>query len=238
MQLVDNHTMRVKTVKAFTFGRQRLELAKGHRKVQVRLALLQVLSQRRRLADHVNSFGKNDARLVPFGRHAVDLGTALAVAHQHVQPDAGQECRLAVLPADQQDELPATPVASLLVDEPEHGLEQRLLPKLQPHRLPDPLALAVTAETLDELNRRRGCLQIKNPRVSWLVQLIDELLVLLPYAFRDNDLAGLDLLPIGEDVILRHHLLRRFTNAISSSASVFCLSPSGSRSMSCFTTAE
>src|SRR5690606_40047780 len=96
------------------------------------------------------------ARLVLMGRHALRHRATFTVTNEHVQPDAGQECRLAVLAADQQDELPAPPVASLLVDEPEHGLEQRLLPKLQPHRLPDPLALAVAAEPLDELNWCRG----------------------------------------------------------------------------------
>src|SRR5690606_39733794 len=140
--------------------------------------------------------------------------------------------------ADQQNELPAPPIASLLVDEPEHRLEQRLLPQLQPHRLPDPLALTVAAEPLDELNRCVGRLQIKNPRIPWVFQLDDELLVLLPYPLRDSDLARLDLLPVRENIVLSHYLLRRFTNAISSSVSVFCLLPSGSRSMSCFTTAE
>src|SRR5690606_29935675 len=109
-----------------------------------------MLPQGRRLADRVDRLGEHDPRLVTLGRHAVDLGTALAVADQHVQPDAGQERRLSVLPADQQNEFSAPPIASILVYEPEHGLEQRLLPKLQPHRLPDPLALAVAAEPLDE----------------------------------------------------------------------------------------
>src|SRR5690606_18526693 len=110
----------------------------------------------RRLADHVDGFGKNDARLFSLRCDAVRLRSAFTVTNEHVQPDTRQKRRLAVLPADQQDELPATPVTSLLVNKAEHGLEHGLLPQLQPHRLPDPLALAVTAEPLDELNWCRG----------------------------------------------------------------------------------
>src|SRR5690606_36225616 len=117
---------------------------------------------------------------------AEHLGAAFAVTNEHVQPNAGQERRLSVLAADQQNELSAPPVASLLVDEAEHRLEQRLLPHLQPHRLPDPLALAVAAEPLDELNRRRRPLQIENPRITWIVNLVDNLLILLAYPLGDS----------------------------------------------------
>src|SRR5690606_15557834 len=132
---------------------QRLEFAKDHREIKIRLALLEVLPQRRRLADHVDGLGENDPGLVALRGDTVDFGAAFAVADKHVEADAGQEGRFPVLPADQQDELPAAPVAGLLVNEPKYGLEQRLLPQLQPHRLPDPFALAMAAEPLDELNR-------------------------------------------------------------------------------------
>src|SRR5690606_40433557 len=68
--------MRVKTVKAITFGRQRLELRESHREVQVRLAFLQVLPQRGRLRDHVHGFRKDDSRLVPLRCHTVNFRAA------------------------------------------------------------------------------------------------------------------------------------------------------------------
>src|SRR5690606_6826207 len=206
----------------FTFGRQRLELAKGHRKVQVGFALLQVLPQGRRLADHVHGLREHDPSLVALRGDAVDLSAALAVADQHVQPDAGQERRLAVLSADQQDEFPATPIARLLVNKAKHRLEQRLLPKLQPHRLPDPLALGVSAKSLDELNRRRRPLQIENPRITWIVNLVDNLLILLAYPLGDSHFAIFDFLPVLKDVVFHGapapQRIRFFTNSISSSA--------------------
>src|SRR5690606_390088 len=110
---------------------------------------------------------------------AVRFGAALAVTNEHVQPDASQQRRFSVLPADQQNELTAPPQARLLVDEPEHGLEHGLLPQLQPHRMPHPLALAVAAEPLDELDGPRSPLGVEDPRISGVVQLGDELLVLL-----------------------------------------------------------
>src|SRR5690606_29733550 len=103
----------------------------------------------------------------------------------HVQPDTSQKRRLAVLPADQQDELPATPVTCLLVNKAEHGLEHGLLPQLQLHGLADPLTLGVSAKSLNELNRRRRPLQVKNPRIAWIAELADDLLILLAYPFGD-----------------------------------------------------
>src|SRR5690606_41316562 len=114
-------------------------------------------------ADQVDGFGENDARLRPFGRHAVRLRSTFAVTNEHVQPDTRQKRRLAVLPADQQEKLPAPPIARLLVNKAEHRLEHGLLPELQPHGLPDPLALAVAAEPLAELNRRRLPLPNESP---------------------------------------------------------------------------
>src|SRR5690606_23730818 len=226
----------------FTFGRQRLELAKGHRKVQVGFALLQVLPQGRRLADHVHGLREHDPSLVALRGDAVDLSAALAVADQHVQPDAGQECRLAVLPADQQNEFSTPPIARLLVNKAEHRLEHGLLPEIQPHGLTDPLAFGMTAETLDELNRRRRPLQIENPRITWIAEFVDDLLILLAHPLRDSHFAIFDFLPVLKDVVFHGapapQRIRFFTNSISSSAPLSAPLLSGKRSISCLMTAE
>src|SRR5690606_36078695 len=105
---------------------------------------------------------------------------------------------------------------------------------LQPHRLPDPLALAVAAEPLDELNRRRRPLQIENPRIAWIAELVDNLLILLAYPLGDSHFAICDFLPVLEDVVFHGapapQRIRFFTNSISSSAPLSAPLLSGKRS--------
>src|SRR5690606_10557103 len=92
--------------------------------------------------------------------------------------------------------------SSLLVVEPEDRLEHGLLPELQLHGLADPLALAVAAEPLDELNGPRSPIDVEDPWVSRVIQLGDELLVLLPHALRYDGFSRLDFIPIELDVVL------------------------------------
>src|SRR5690606_30912496 len=144
--------------------------------------------------------------------------------------------------ADQQNELSAPPIASLLVDEAEHRLEHGLLPQLQPHRLADPLTLGVSAKSLNELNRRRRPLQIENPRITRIVNLVDNLLILLSYPLGDSHFTIFDFLPVLEDVVFHGapapQRIRFFTNSISSSAPLSAPLLSGKRSISCLMTAE
>src|SRR5690606_2010356 len=117
VKLVYYDAVRVQTVQAVRLTCQRFKFPKGHRKIEIGLALLQVLPQGRRLTHHVDSFGKNDPGLIPLRGHAIRLRSTFTITNEHVKPDAGQERRLSVLPADQQDELPAPPQTRLLVDE-------------------------------------------------------------------------------------------------------------------------
>src|SRR5690606_29083436 len=141
-----------------------------------------------------------------------------------------------------QNELSAPPISRLLVNKAEHGLEHGLLPQLQLHRLPDPLAFGMTAETLDELNRRRRPLQIENPRITWIVNLVDNLLILLAYPLGDSHFTIFDFLPVLKDVVFHGapapQRIRFFTNSISSSAPLSAPLLSGRRSINCLMTAE
>src|SRR5690606_27882094 len=66
----------------------------------------------------------------------------------------------------------------------------------------DPLALAVAAEPLDQLNGPRSTLNVEDPRVPRVIQLGDELLVLLPHALRYDGFSRLEFIPVELDIVL------------------------------------
>src|SRR5690606_7004319 len=123
------------------------------------------------------------------------------------------------------------------VNKAEHRLEHGLLPELQLHALANPLALGVSAKSLNELNRRRRPLQDKNPRIAWIAELVDDLLILLAYPLVDSHFAIFDFLPVLKDVVFHGapapQRIRFFTNSISSSAPLSAPLLSGKRSISC-----
>src|SRR5690606_5470320 len=108
------------------------------------------------------------------------------------------------------------------------------LPQLQTYWLPQPLAFRVPAKSLDKLNRPVRLLQIKNPRVTWVLELVNDLFVLLLEPPACLNLPRLDFVPILQYVV--RHFLAPCTNSMSSSAASF-LSSSGSRSKSALHTA-
>ncbi len=111
-----------------------------------------------------------------------------------------------------------------------NGLNFSLLKKFQPHRLAYPLAFAMSAKCFDELNRPCRFFNIKNPRVSWVVEFVNKFLILLNEAFTSNNFARLDFIPIFEYIICPAHFLAFFTKAMSSSSVDLFLS-SGNRSI-------
>src|SRR5690606_20464364 len=113
-------------------------------------------------------------------------------------------------------------------------LDFSLLEELQLHRFSSPFAFRVPAKSLNELNRPVCLLQIKNPRVTWVLELVNDLFVLLLEPPACLNLPRLDFVPILQDVV--RHFLAPFTNSMSSSSASF-LSSSGSRSKSALHTA-
>jgi hypothetical protein len=79
VHLVDDRAMHVQAVERIRIRAQRLELRGCPLDVQIVLVNLDALAQAGRALDHAHGFGMCDARLIAFGRGAIDLGARLAI---------------------------------------------------------------------------------------------------------------------------------------------------------------
>ncbi len=100
VELVDQADVRTRTRLAFISGDRPKETVR-RRMVEipdlvVAAGLLEMLLQLRRLIDHRHRVAEKDHRLIALRRGGIDLGARFAVCGQAVEPDAGEQRRLAV----------------------------------------------------------------------------------------------------------------------------------------------
>ena len=109
--------------------------------------------------DHALGLVEHDPRLVAGGGGGVDLRALLAVGDQQVEPDAGRERGLAVLPRHGAVGGAEAPEA-IAIASSRTGADDERLPGSEREGLPGPLALAVAQEA-EEVDRVPGRLRVE-----------------------------------------------------------------------------
>lgn len=79
MHFVDDRAMHIQAVERIRVRPQRLELTSRPLDMEIVLENPDALTQAGRALDHAYRFGMRDARLIAFGRSAVDLGARLPI---------------------------------------------------------------------------------------------------------------------------------------------------------------
>ena len=189
MHLVHGGEVDVQPVHLAGIGRERAEPGGGRQDREVVDRARHPCRERRAGRDHAFRLAEDDPRLIARGRGGIDMGAGLAIGHQRIERDPGQQGRLAVLAGDL-DIGRAEPPQPVGPFPAEDGAHHELLPRLQIEGLARPFARRVPqmAEELDRMQRSRA-VPDKTARLVGL-QIVQMALAGQPGEMSGHDLPG------------------------------------------------